>query len=73
MKPEYAESLPEGWGEFARFFAALGDPTRQKILLVFEPGEEIYMDAAVDDDGGVGVDRIGVRLTRLHIDVLPRK
>jgi DNA-binding transcriptional ArsR family regulator len=44
MKTEYAESLPDGWGEFARFFSALGDPTRQKILLVFEPGEEICVN-----------------------------
>lgn len=45
MKPEYAESLPESWAEFARFFSALGDPTRQKILLVFEPDEEMCVNA----------------------------
>ncbi len=44
MKIEYAHSLPEGWGKFAHFFSALGDPTRQKILLVFEPDEEICVN-----------------------------
>lgn len=44
MNPKYAHSLPEGWGQFARFFSALGDPTRQKILLVFERGEEICVN-----------------------------
>ncbi len=44
MKSQYAQSLPDGWGKFARFFSALGDPTRQKILLVFEPNEEICVN-----------------------------
>lgn len=44
MKKEYAENLPEGWDEFARFFSALGDSTRQKILLLFEAGEEICVN-----------------------------
>lgn len=44
MKARYADSLPEEWAKFAQFFSALGDPTRQKILLVFEPGEEICVN-----------------------------
>ena len=44
MKTEYADSLPRSWGKFDRFFSALGDPTRQKILLVFEPGEEVCVN-----------------------------
>jgi DNA-binding transcriptional ArsR family regulator len=44
MKEKYADSLPEGWTRFAQFFSALGDPTRQKILLVFEPNEEICVN-----------------------------
>ncbi|MFQ5938320.1 MAG: ArsR/SmtB family transcription factor [Acidiferrobacterales bacterium] len=44
MKAKYAESLPESWAKFARFFSALGDPTRQKILLVFESNEEICVN-----------------------------
>jgi ArsR family transcriptional regulator len=44
MKKEFAEHLPEGWDEFAEFFSALGDSTRQKILLLFEAGEEICVN-----------------------------
>lgn len=40
MNAEFANCLPEGWERFSRFFFALGDPTRQQILLVFEPDEE---------------------------------
>ncbi|HYA38268.1 MAG TPA: metalloregulator ArsR/SmtB family transcription factor [Candidatus Methylomirabilis sp.] len=44
MKSEFANHLPEGWERFTRFFAALGDTTRQQILLMFEPGEEICVN-----------------------------
>ena len=44
MKPEYACCLPNGWDRFSRFFSALGDTTRQKILLLFDPGEEICVN-----------------------------
>lgn len=44
MKSEFADRLPEGWERFTRFFAALGDTTRQQILLMFEPGEEICVN-----------------------------
>ncbi len=44
MKAEFASHLPDGWEKFSRFFFALGDTTRQQILLVFEPGEEICVN-----------------------------
>lgn len=44
MKPEYANHLPDGWDRFSRFFFALGDTTRQQILLLFDPGEEICVN-----------------------------
>ena len=44
MNPEFADRLPENWERFSRFFSALGDTTRQQILLVFEPGEEICVN-----------------------------
>lgn len=44
MNAEFANCLPEGWEKFSRFFFALGDTTRQQILLVFEPGEEICVN-----------------------------
>jgi DNA-binding transcriptional ArsR family regulator len=44
MRPEYAEHLPIDWAPLGRFFSALGDPYRQKILLIFEPGEELCVN-----------------------------
>ena len=44
MKVEFATSLPEGWGRYSQFFFALGDRTRQQILLVFEPDEQICVN-----------------------------
>ena len=44
MHREYAKNLPASWTQFARFFSALGDTYRQKILLIFEPGEELCVN-----------------------------
>lgn len=44
MKPQYANCLPEGWDRYSHFFFALGDTTRQQILLLFDPGEEICVN-----------------------------
>lgn len=41
MKTEFIESLPSEWLPAASVYAALGDAMRQKILLLFEPGEEL--------------------------------
>ena len=41
MKTLYLHSLPEHWLPAAEVFSALGDATRQKILLLFDPGEEL--------------------------------
>jgi DNA-binding transcriptional ArsR family regulator len=41
MRTEYLDHLPEDWLPAARVFSALGDATRQKILLLFEPGEAL--------------------------------
>jgi len=44
MNREFARSLPAAWDQYARFFFALGDPCRQKILLIFETGEELCVN-----------------------------
>lgn len=41
MKTDYLQSLPENWLPAAAVFSALGDEVRQKILLMFEPDEEL--------------------------------
>ena len=41
MNTHYLTDMPSDWDKIARIFSALGDETRQKILLLFEPGESI--------------------------------
>ncbi len=41
MRTQYLHHLPADWKPVARIFAALGDRTRQTILLLFEPGERL--------------------------------
>lgn len=43
MNTQYLHALPQDWEATARVFSALGDATRQKILLLFEPGESISL------------------------------
>jgi hypothetical protein len=42
MKTDFTQELPGDWLPIARVFAALGDPWRQKILLLFEENEELF-------------------------------
>lgn len=44
MHKEYAVALPDTWDRYSRFFFALGDTTRQQIVLLFEPNEEICVN-----------------------------
>ena len=41
MKNDYASRIPTAWLHLSRLFAALGDEERQRILLSFEPGEQL--------------------------------
>lgn len=41
MKLSYPNVIPESWGDTAQIFAALGDMHRQRILLLFDPGEQL--------------------------------
>lgn len=41
MRTKYARKLSKDWDGIAEAFNALGDSMRQRILLLFEPGEEI--------------------------------
>ena len=41
MAHRYARSIPRAWNAVAKVFVALGDPHRQRILLMFEPGERL--------------------------------
>ena len=41
MNHERSEKVSGDWNKLSKLFAALGDPHRQKMLLLFDPGEEI--------------------------------
>ena len=53
MRTTYLNKLPDHWQPVAAVFAAMGDTTRQRILLLFEPGEELSIkDIAAAFDFG---------------------
>ena len=41
MRRTRARTIPAAWRRIARIFVALGDPHRQRMLLMFEPGERL--------------------------------
>ena len=41
MKTEHLHMFPDEWQATAAIFSALGDPLRQRILLLFEPEEAL--------------------------------
>ena len=47
MRPSYARAIPRPWRRTARIFVALGDAHRQRIVLMFEPGERLTVGQIV--------------------------
>src|ERR1700712_5631696 len=43
MRKTYARAIPQPWRHTASLFTALGDPHRQRILLMFEPDERLTL------------------------------
>src|ERR1700760_3377750 len=41
MNRTYGRAIPRAWRQTARIFMALGDEHRQRMLLMFEPGESL--------------------------------
>lgn len=41
MKKGYQHIIPDAWVDTAAIFTALGDTHRQRILLLFDPGEQL--------------------------------
>ncbi|WP_300718161.1 metalloregulator ArsR/SmtB family transcription factor [uncultured Desulfovibrio sp.] len=66
MNSRYITALPDDWERVAQVFSAMGDATRQKILLLFEPGESISLSSLV---ATVGLSRTAVSH---HVNVLVR-
>ncbi|MDR0648020.1 MAG: metalloregulator ArsR/SmtB family transcription factor [Synergistaceae bacterium] len=48
MRKQFIDELPSSWVKRARVLHALGDETRQRILLLFEPGEELSIKDIAD-------------------------
>lgn len=48
MKVKHAQKLPREWLPLARLFDGLGDASRQKILLLFDKGEELTIKQMCD-------------------------
>ena len=47
MRPSYARAIPRPWRRTAGMFVALGDEHRQRIVLMFEPGERLNVGQIV--------------------------
>jgi len=47
MKRAYRRSIPVAWRRTAGIFTALGDPHRQRIVLMFERGERLNVGQIV--------------------------
>lgn len=41
MRDDYSRMIPPQWQAMSKIFVALGDEHRQRILLLFEPGERL--------------------------------
>lgn len=48
MYKDYSKEIPEEWLRVSKVFECLGDEQRQRILLSFEPGEELCAKDIVD-------------------------
>lgn len=48
MKIDYIHELPPHWEGAAKVFEALGSPIRQRLLLMFEAGEELTIKQIAD-------------------------
>ncbi len=47
MNANYTDNIPDAWRDSAKFFSALGDEHRQRILLTFEKGERLNVSQLV--------------------------
>ena len=48
MRAAYAKQIPKTWQNIAKVFTAMGDEHRQRILLMFEPGERLNVSQIVE-------------------------
>lgn len=48
MKSDFSKALPRSWQSTAKVFTALGHEHRQRILLMFERGEQLNVSQIVE-------------------------
>lgn len=48
MKKGYSKAIPARWKAMSKVFSALGDEHRQRILLLFEPGDRLNVGQIAD-------------------------
>lgn len=48
MKSNYSQAIPPQWYAMSKVFVALGDEHRQRILLLFEPGDRLTVGQIAD-------------------------
>jgi ArsR family transcriptional regulator len=48
MKKDYMRAIPRPWRTISKVYTALGDEHRQRILLTFEPGEQLNVGQIVE-------------------------
>jgi ArsR family transcriptional regulator len=51
MRPQHARAIPRAWRHTARIFTALGEPHRQRIVLMFERDERLNVGQIVAASG----------------------
>lgn len=49
MKKGYSRAIPARWQAMSKVFSALGDEHRQRILLLFEPGDRLNVGQIADE------------------------
>lgn len=49
MKKGYSRAIPARWKAMSKVFSALGDEHRQRILLLFEPGDRLNVGQIADE------------------------
>jgi DNA-binding transcriptional ArsR family regulator len=48
MNKNYMRTIPKEWRTLSKFFTALGDEHRQRLLLTFEAGERLNVSQLVE-------------------------
>ena len=48
MKEDFSKEMAEEWGDIGPVLAALGSITRQRILMLFEPDEQLNIKCIAD-------------------------